>query len=67
MSKLFQYAIYWQPNEEQVKKSEKPKMLVEVKTVLSSDEKGAFVLASREIPEEYLNQLDQIQVVVRPF
>lgn len=65
--KLFQYAIFWLPNEEEVKQGQKAKMLIEVKSVLATDEKGALIFASREIPETYLNQLDQVQIVCRPF
>ena len=66
-SKLYQYAAIWEPSTEQAKSGEKAKLIVEPKTVLCSDEKSAMVLAARSIPEEYLNQLDQVQVVVRPF
>jgi len=65
--KLFQYAIFWLPNEEESKQGQKAKMLVEVKSVLAAEEKGALIMASREIPEQYLNQLDQVQIVCRPF
>ena len=67
MFKVFQYAAFWQPNDQQKKEGQKPKLIIEVKTVLSADQNGAFMLASREIPEDYLNQLDQVQIVVRPF
>lgn len=66
-SKLFQYAAIWEPTTEQAKNGEKAKLIVDPKTVLCSDDKSAMVLAARSIPEEFLNQLDQVQVVVRPF
>ena len=65
--KLFQYAIFWQPNSEQLKNGEKAKLLVDIKSVLAADEKSAMIMASRDIPEMYLDQLDQIQIAVRPF
>jgi len=34
---------------------------------LVNDEKAAFMAASREIPEEYVDKLDQLQIAVRPF
>ncbi len=67
MTKLFQYAIFWQPNESQIKNGEKAKLISDVKSALANDEKGAMIMASREIPEEYLNQLDQVQIALRPF
>ena len=66
-AKLFQYAILWQPSEEQAKNGEKAKLVVDLKTVLVNDEKAAFMVASREIPEEYVDKLDQLQIAVRPF
>ncbi len=66
-SKLFQYAAIWEPTTEQAKTGEKAKLIVDPKTVLCADDKSAMVLAARDIPESYLNQLDQVQVVVRPF
>ncbi len=64
-AKLFQYAIIWNPSEED--KESKPKILKEVTTILATDEKKAFILASREIPKDYLEELDNIQIVVRAF
>ena len=48
-------------------KESKPKILKEVTTILATDEKKAFILASREIPKDYLEELDNIQIVVRAF
>lgn len=66
-SKLFQYAAIWEPSAEQIKGGEKAKLIVDLKTVLCTDDKSAMVLAARDIPADYLGQLDQVQVVVRPF
>lgn len=67
MSKLFQYAAFWQPTEQQVKEGQKAKIVIEPKTILASDEKGAMIIAARDIPEEYLDKLDQVQIALRPF
>lgn len=64
-SKLFQFAIIWNPSEED--KTNKAKVLVEPKCILASDEQKAFIIASREIPKEYLEDLDNVQIVVRAF
>ncbi len=67
-SKLFQYAILWHPTEKQEKEeSVKSKVIVEPKTILSADQNGAAMAAAMEIPTEYKTQLDQIEVVLRPF
>lgn len=66
--RMFQYAIIWHPTEKQQKEeSLKSKVLVEIKTVLAADEKAIGMLAAMEIPAEKKNELDQIEIVVRPF
>lgn len=65
--KLFQYAVFFVPNEEQYKAGDRAKILVEPKTVLTSDDKSAMILAARDIPTEYLDKIDQVQVACVPF
>lgn len=66
--KLFQYAIILQPKENKDGEVvEEGKVLVDPKTVLVADQAQANILASREIPVEYIGQLDRVMVVVRPF
>jgi len=66
--KLFQYAILWHPTDKQKKDDgAKPKVIVEIKTILAADQQGAMMAAAMEIPLEYKNQLDQIEVAARPF
>ncbi len=65
--KVFQYVIFLTPNNENKDTPEKPKILVEPKTVLASTEQQAGILASRDIPEEYIDRLEEVNVVVRPF
>ncbi len=66
--KMFQYAVLWHPTEKQEKEeSSKSKVIIEPKTILSVDQNGAAMAAAMEIPSEYKTQLDQIEVVLRPF
>jgi hypothetical protein len=65
--KLFQYAIFWQPTEQQVKDGKKPILIQDIKSGLANDEKAIHLKAAKEIPEEYNDLLDQIQIAVRPF
>jgi len=65
--KLFQYAVLFHPTEEEKKVDEKSKVIVELTTVLAVDEKTAAILAGRDIPEEYLDKLDQVEVAIRSF
>ena len=67
-SKLFQYAILWHPTEKQVKEEGlKSKELIGVKTILALDQNAASMAAAMEIPAEKRAELDQIQIVIRPF
>ena len=66
-TQIFEYAIIWHPSKEQDKNGEKAKILVEPTVVLSESEQNVTILASRQIPEDYLSQLNQIDIAVRPF
>ena len=67
-SRLFQYAIIWHPTEKQVKDdSAKSKLIKSLDTILATDEKTVLMTASTNIPAEYTDQLDQVEIVVRPF
>jgi hypothetical protein len=66
--KLFGYAII-----DQGKKAEKDipaqpaKVLVPPTYILADNEKEVVILAGRQIPEEYLSKMEQIDIAVRPF
>lgn len=64
---LFQYVIYWIPTEDQEKNGQKPEIVVEQKNVLSKDIETVNIIASRDIPENYIDSLEQIVIAVRPF
>lgn len=66
---LFEYSIFWLPNEEESKAGKKPTILVDMRRILSNDDKSAFMSAVRNIPKEYAEpeMLDQIQIALRPF
>ena len=67
-SQLFQYAIIWHPTEKQSKdNSLKSKVLVDPKMILAESQSSALMAASMEIPTEYKDQLDQIEILMRPF
>lgn len=63
--KLYQYAIFCLKKND--KDTTESKILVEPKTLLAKDEKQVAILASREIPEAFLDKLDQVEIAVRPF
>lgn len=67
-SKVFQFCILFHPTEKEVKDDgAKSKVLVEPKTILSSDQTSAAMAAAMLIPTEYKDQLDQIEICIKPF
>lgn len=69
--KLFEYAVLYhpKPTKEQNDRGETPKseLLIEPKTVLALSPENVSVLAARSIPENYVDKLDEVEIVVRPF
>jgi hypothetical protein len=71
MSKLFEYAVIYHPktvkdaagNETQGA----DELLVKPTFLLAKSDKEVAMRAAREIPDSYLDKLDQIEVCVRPF
>jgi hypothetical protein len=69
--KLYEYAVIHHPkakkdvagNEEPVKS----KIVTDVTRVLASAPEEVSILAARSIPEEYLDKIEQVEIVVRPF
>ena len=65
--KLYEYAIIWHPTETQEKEGQKSKIVAAPKVVLSADDKSCLMIASMDIPLEYKDNLDQIELAIRPF
>ena len=69
--KLYEYAVIYNPlpTKEQNERGEKPKaeLIVDVKRVLSNDDKEAMMLAARAIPDAYVDKLDRVEIALRPF
>lgn len=71
--KLFQYSILFIPKDRGFSKNgknltiDKAQILKEPTSVLACDEKSALLIAARQIPEGYLDRLDEIEVALRPF
>lgn len=61
---VFEYVVLFSPKDS---KKEKAEILVPVRQVLATNQQNATILASREIPKEFLNRLDEVQVAVRSF
>lgn len=67
-SKLFQYAVLWHPTEKQsTDEGKKSIVLVDPTTILAKDVQSAGMSAAMKIPAEYKDQLDQVEIAIRPF
>ena len=64
-SRLFQYAILWHPTKEQ--KDKKSALIVEPTTILAKNEQVAQMMAVKAIPDEFTDQLEQVDIAIRPF
>jgi hypothetical protein len=69
--RLFEYALLYHPKQtkDQLERGEEPKseVIQEPKTVLATSEQQVSVLAARAIPADYVEQIDSVEIVVRPF
>jgi hypothetical protein len=69
--RLFEYAVLHHPkakrdlagNEDTVKSV----IITDVTRVLAASPDEVSILAARSIPEEYLDKIEQVEIVVRPF
>ena len=64
---LYQFAILFSPTEEEAKDGKKPVIVKEITSIFAKSDQEVVMIASRQIPEEYLSTLSQIDIVVRPF
>lgn len=65
--KLFDYAIVFQGKKDKDGEYTKKPAVLKKDTCLALDEKKAAIIASREIPEDYVGDLDKVEVLIRPF
>lgn len=67
--KLFEYAVLIHPGEvkDGEKQADKTLLIKGPATVLAKDEKQAGTLVAREIPEDCIDKLDRVEVIIRPF
>ena len=66
-AQLFQYAILWHPSDKEQEDGRKTEIIVDIDTVLATSEQAAVLLAGKQIPEDRVDDIDQMEVVVRPF
>lgn len=66
--RMFEYAVILQPKEDKDGNLiEQGEVIVNPTSVLAADEKQATLVASRSIPDNKMEELDRLTLVVRPF
>jgi len=65
--KLFQYAILWLPNSEESKQGIKPKILLDITSMIAASEQQVLIAAATQIPDEYKGMTEQIQIPISAF
>jgi len=69
--RIFEYAVLYHPKS--TKKGEEEgttkvsELIVDVKRVVAKDEKSVAIMAARDIPPQYDDKLDQVEIAIRPF
>lgn len=70
-AKLYEYAILFHPRYKARAKDEeadtKTELVQEPKWTLARDDKQVAMIAARSVPEKYLDDLDRIEILIRPF
>ncbi len=65
--KLFEYAILWHPTKEEKENGKKSAIIVNPTIILADDVARVNMAAAMSIPTEYRDNLDQVEIAVRPF
>ena len=65
---IFQFAAIWHPTAKQIKDEDlKSIFIIEPETILAKNAEAVKMKAVMLIPQEYADELEQVDVVVRPF
>lgn len=71
MARLFEYAVLYHPKvvkDAMGNETQGPDRIISDPIfTLAKDDKEVAMRAARAIPDEYLDKLDQVEIVVRPF
>lgn len=67
--KLFQFAVL---HHEKISKGKqegeiKSVEVIKIKSILAADEKVALLLIAKQIPDEYQDKLQDVEILLRPF
>jgi hypothetical protein len=67
---IFEYAVLFHPKPKKVGDdtvTDPSLIIVDVKRVVAQTDNEVAIKAAREIPEEYLDKLEQVEIAIRPF
>ena len=71
MMTLFEYIIIHRPpttqQDRDAGKKAKPVVLVDLKRVFAEGQQQANMMAVRDIPSEFVDKLEEVDIVLRPF
>ena len=71
MKKLFEYGVIYNPKpvKDNAGNDITPDALVLIKPeyILAKSEQEVTILAARKIPDNYLDKLEEVEILVRPF
>jgi uncharacterized protein with ATP-grasp and redox domains len=70
--KLFEYAVIYHPKEKKdaagnATETKKSVLVQSVTTVLAGGEQEVGIIAAKSIGEEYMDKLEDVEIVIRPF
>jgi hypothetical protein len=68
--KIFEFAVLYHPKPKKVgddSVTDPSVLIVPVTTMIASKEEEVAMKAARQIPEEYLDKLDLVEIAIRPF
>lgn len=68
--RIFEYAVLFHPKPRKVGDetvTDPSQIIVDVKRVVASDVGAVSIMAARDIPVEYIDKLDQVDIALRPF
>ncbi len=65
--KLYEFVALYHPKKKKGEEKQRSKVIVDIQRVVADSEEEVQMLAARAIPEEYTDELDRVELAVRPF
>lgn len=64
---LFEFVVLYHPKKTKGSKQAKSEIVVDLQRTVAKGEQEAVILASRLIPDEYTDKLEDVEIAIRPF